>query len=112
MANKCVLFEADKARNLKFNFAALIMLEEDFGLKVADLSTGEIGFKDMRNFLYCGLKHEDETLTIEQVNDILDVVMEEKGMEYIGEKLGEALTKAFGQPKQETHPAVKKSGKR
>lgn len=95
MSNKIVTIEADKARNLKFTYNALITLQEDFGLEVDKIGDG-MTFKDIRSFYYCGLKHEDKELTEEKVGDLLDDMIEKFGMEYVGTKLAEAVMKAFG----------------
>ena len=95
MSNRIVQIEADKVRNLKFNYNALIMLQEEFGIDVDQLSE-KMSLKDIRAFYYCGLKHEEPDLTVEKTGDILDAIIETKGMEYIGNKLAEAVMKAFG----------------
>ncbi len=93
--NKSVKLEADKARNIKFNYNALIKLEEDFGIDINKMDK-EMKLSDVRKLLYCGLLHEDESLTLEQVGDIIDEIMDKHGMEYVGAKIAEAFQKAFG----------------
>ena len=43
-----------------------------------------------------GLKHEDKELTEEKTGEILDILFEEHGIEYVAELLGDAISKAFG----------------
>jgi len=96
--NKAVKIDADKERNLKFNYNALIMLEEEFGIDVNDMERN-MKLSDVRKLIYCGLLHEESDLTLEQVGDIIDEMLEKHGMEYVGQKIGEAFSKAFGTPK-------------
>lgn len=105
--SKMVAINADKARNLKFNYNALCMLEEDFNIDVSALDEN-IKLGDLRKLMYCGLVHEDSTLTLERTGEIMDAVMDEEGMEYLGTKIGEAITKAFGTPKSPVKGAKKK----
>jgi hypothetical protein len=93
--SRSVQIDADKVRNLKFNYNALIMLEEDFNLDITKLGT-QFKLSDFRTILYCGFKHEDPDLTLEQVGDIIDIILEKHGMEYLAQKIGEAFEKAFG----------------
>lgn len=66
----------DKARNLRYSWNALAMLEEGLGRPtssvVEELNNRTLAFKTLRYVLYCGLKHEDESLTLEQVGDMVD----------------------------------------
>ena len=49
--------------------------------------------------VYAGLYHEDKTLTVEKVGDLID---EYSNLKEVAEKIGEALTLAFGEPNKDT----------
>jgi hypothetical protein len=93
---KVVTFEADKKRHLKYGMNALIQLEKELGKPLASIGAGEVKLEDLRTMLYIGLKWEDKELTYEQVGDVMDEAIENHGMEYLSQKLGEALQGAFG----------------
>jgi hypothetical protein len=93
---KIVAFEADKMRNLKYGMNAMIQLEKKLGKSLSSLANEEFKLEDLRAMLYIGLKWEDKELTEESVGDIMDEAIEKHGMQYLSEKLGEALQGAFG----------------
>lgn len=93
---KVVTIKADKARNLKYGINGMIELEKELGKPLTALSTDAFSLSDLRTMLYVGLKWEDKELTHETVGEIMDIVIEDEGMEYLSEKLGEAITGAFG----------------
>ena len=57
------------------------------------LDLNKLGIKDLLAIVYGGLYHEDKTLTIQKVGDLID---EYSNLNEVAEKLGEALTAAFG----------------
>lgn len=87
---KSVVIELDKIRNLRLGVNARCMAQEILGKPLSDLTKGA-GENEIRVLLYCGLIWEDPTLTIEQLGDIMDDVLEERDYEYIGNKIGEAV---------------------
>ena len=108
---KSVLIELDKARNLRFGINALCQLEDMIGKPVTDLQDGA-GITEIRAMLYCGLAWEDPDLTVDEVGEIMDDAMSDKGIDYISKKLTESITLSIGNKKKETktvtHPAIKK----
>lgn len=93
---KTVLLEAsDKARNLKLSANAVCELEEKHGLKFDELQNGG-GFREMRLILYALLKWENKNITLEEAGEIMDKVVEEKGFQYLGDKIAEAVNAYFG----------------
>ena len=89
----------DKARNIVLGFKAM----QEFK-NITGKSLTKINFEDenleveeiVPVIYYAGLKHEDKELTEEKTGEILDILFEEHGMEYVAEILGEAIAKAFG----------------
>lgn len=70
---KPVPITLDKERHLLLNLNAYCIAEDITGVnyirKAAALS--ELNFRDLRALLYAGLKHEDPTLTLEKVGEIV-----------------------------------------
>ena len=63
------------------------------------LDLEKLGIKELLAIVYAGLYHEDKNLTVSKVGDLID---DYSDLNEIAEKLGEALTEAFGKPKTET----------
>ena len=84
---------------LRFSINAMIEYKhargEEITSALARMNDG-VDFEFIRYMFYLGLKHEDKELTEEKTGEILDILFEEHGMEYVAEILGEAIAKAFG----------------
>jgi hypothetical protein len=90
---KSVMIQLDKIRNLRYGMNALVTIEELTGKSITKIDLSDISMKDLRTILFAGLYHEDKELTPEKVGDLLD---EYGNLSEIAEKLGEALSLAFG----------------
>jgi len=88
-----VTIELDKPRTLRYGMNALIKIEELTGKNLAKLDLDNISIKDLRTIVYAGLFHEDKDLTPEKCADLID---EYSSITTVAEKLGEAMTLAFG----------------
>lgn len=86
MKKKLVQITLDKERNLYFNLNSFRILEKEFGIQLDKLGEN-IGLETIQALLYVGLRHEDKTLTFEEVGDMVDF----GNMADVNEK----LTKAF-----------------
>ncbi|MEB1809026.1 MAG: hypothetical protein LPK26_17350 [Bacillaceae bacterium] len=87
---KSVAIELDKIRNLRLGVNARCKVEELTGKQISSFEGG-LSENDLRIFLYCGLKWEDEELTLEQVGELMDDVIIEQGHQYLGDKITEAI---------------------
>ncbi|WP_069649638.1 hypothetical protein [Caloranaerobacter ferrireducens] len=96
---KSVAIELDKVRNLRYGINALCQLEDMLGKPITKLQN-ETGIKEFRVILYCGLIWEDKTLTLEKIGDLMDEAITEKGIDYINDKVSEALELALGNNKK------------
>lgn len=96
---KSVAIELDKVRNLRYGINALCQMEDMLGKPITSLQEST-GIKEFRIMLYCGLVWEDKELTLEKVGDLMDEVIAEKGIDYINEKVSEALELALGNNKK------------
>ena len=98
---KSVTVELDKARNLRYGTNALCTIEELTGKPISALDLTNLSIRDLRNILFAGLSHEDETLTPEIVGGLID---DYSDLTTISNKLGEAFTLAFGNQKNKKTP--------
>lgn len=108
MAKKTVSIQLDKERNLRYGMNALIKVEELTGRPISKLDLDNITMKDLRTIVYAGLYHEDKDLNPEQVGEIID---EYADISYVAEKLGEALTAAFGGDDRKNSKAQSRTAK-
>ena len=106
---KSIPITLDKKRHVRFGYNQLCQLE-DVGIPIADL--GEImadsgrTFTNIRTLLWVGLLHEDPTLTLEAVGEMIDT----SKIGEIGEVINRAITTAFpaGDEKNAAGPKAKK----
>ena len=90
---KGITIQLDRPRTLRFGLNALAKIEDITGKPILSLDLNNVGVKDLLAIVYGGLYHEDKTLTIEKVGDLND---EYSDLTEVAEKLGEALSEAFG----------------
>ena len=93
---KGVTIVLDKPRTLRYGMNALAAIEDLSGKTLMSLDLNSVGIKALLIIVYAGLCHEDKSLSLEQVGDLLD---EYSNLSDIAEKVGAALTEAFGKPK-------------
>ncbi len=86
-----VLIELDRPRNIRLTTNALVKVEEVLSKPLSEIGVA-IGLKEIRALLWAGLLHEDKTLTLETVGDLID----EADFEYVSTKVGEAINLSLG----------------
>ncbi|MCI8944882.1 hypothetical protein [Pumilibacter intestinalis] len=99
-----ITINLDKPRTLRYGMNALAKIEDLTGKSILSLDLNKLGIKDLLAIVYGGLYHEDKTLTIQKVGDLID---EYSNLNEVAEKLGEALTAAFGGENTEQTPGEK-----
>lgn len=91
-----------KERHLRYDFNALIAIEETLGIPIDSLEsvlTGPMRKLSMiRGILWAGLVHEDKALTQEDVGALLDLSNMEKMATAIVAAVGDSLS-GDGEPK-------------
>lgn len=92
---KGITINLDKPRTLRYGMNALVKIEDITGKSILALDLNKVCIKDLLAIIYAGLYHEDKTLTPEKVGDLID---EYSNLTEVAEKIGEALTSAFGTP--------------
>jgi hypothetical protein len=83
----------DRPRTLRYGMNALVKIEELTGKNLTKLDLDNISVSDLRTIVYAGLFHEDKALTPELCGELID---EHSDIATVAEKLGEAMTLAFG----------------
>jgi hypothetical protein len=102
---KFTSIEMDKVRNLSYGINSLIELEKRMGKNLTSLSGDSFGLSDLRTILFVGLKHEDRELTEEKTGEIMDIAIENSGIEYLSKKLAEAMQSVFRGVKESPIPS-------
>ncbi|AOY76919.1 hypothetical protein [Clostridium formicaceticum] len=97
---KSIAIELDKIRNLRIGINAICQIEDFIGKSISSLQDGA-GVKELRLMLFCGLNWEDKELTLERTGELMDEAIENNGIEYISEKLGEAIKLALPDKKKQ-----------
>jgi len=96
MPRKLIEIDMDKKRYLQTGMNTMILLEKELGRPLSEMGEGSIKLADMRTMFYCMLRQQDKKLTHEKVGDIMDIAIDLHGMEYLSNKLSEAMSGAFG----------------
>lgn len=78
----------DRERTLRYDFNALIEIEEKVGISPDELMGRKLSMKEIRTLLWAGLVHEDTELTEVEVGAMID-------MENLGQVLDDLMV-AFG----------------
>ena len=87
------IYNLDKPRHIRFGFKAFSLIEKTLKTKIGAIDFDSLGIYDQAVMLWAGLHHEDTSLTVDDVMDLVDK------HSTIGEairKNGEALAEAFG----------------
>lgn len=85
----------DKPRTLLYDFNAFVELEDIYGdVKTALGGLSDLKVKTIRDMIWAGLIHEDESLTPKQVGKMLHVL----NLEEIATKITEALGISLPEP--------------
>jgi len=92
MPKPFVKIKLDRERHLRFTLKALLEVEEHFGVPYHSLNPQEWKLQDVLFLLWVGLKHEDESLTFDDVVRIAD---EAESLSYVFEKVAQAFQAAF-----------------
>ena len=96
--NDVVIIELDRPRELRFGHKALKTLGAMTGKDIdATMDMDNLDLEVLEKIMYCGLladaKRNNETLKLEDMEDLLDLV----SFKAITSKLQEAFTKSFGE---------------
>lgn len=114
-----LIINLDKPRKIKFSMNALIRARNDLEKETKkpcsiqdllsrfhSLNTEETTFEDLRFVAWCGLKHDDPTMTLEECGEIFDLPAFYQFGKAIAEMFDDAFPKEDELPKKK--PVVKK----
>ena len=90
MNNDTVSIELDKVRIIRYDRKALKKLEGYWNKKLSEFTFENLGVDDSVMLLHIGLQHEDETLTIEKTEELIDTFCPH--LAKITEKCAQAFT--------------------
>lgn len=96
----------DKSRTLRYTVRSLSRLEEEMDKPLVGMNFDEIRIKDITTILWAGLLHEDPTITVDEVMDILD--NHEIKLDYVAEKVGKAISDSFAENKNPKKAVVER----
>ncbi|RJE88626.1 hypothetical protein D3P07_11575 [Paenibacillus sp. 1011MAR3C5] len=106
--NDVVMIELDRPRELRYGHKAIKRLLAMTGKDIENLSTEDLDLEDLEKYLYCGLlsdaRDNNETLTLEQMEDLLD---QAPSFAELIEKMNHALESAFGEMVEGNEPVGK-----
>lgn len=87
-----VILELDRVRELRFGFKGLKIIEGMFGKPLLEIDLHKLKSDDIQKIIYAGLVSDDKELTLDEVEDIIDMI---NYMELI-KKMNLAIAKAYG----------------
>lgn len=89
-----VTLDLETPRTLRFGTNAMVEAQDLLGKPINQLGS-DLGLKELRVLVYAGLKWEFKAISLPKAGDIIDEVIDRHGMDYLGEKLQEAISLAF-----------------
>lgn len=90
--------ELDKVRNFRYGMKAISLVEKKMACNMSKIDFENLTMEDTSVLLWAGLVHEDKDLTPGKVMDLID---EYSNITEAAKIMGEALTVAFGDKKEE-----------
>lgn len=102
-APEVVGIDLDRRRTLRYTYAACIEAEERLGGESLQRTIAELGARRLAVYLWAGLRHEEEGLTVPRVAQLMD----KSGLGYprLWEKVLEGLRKSGILKTEETDAA-------
>lgn len=83
----------DKARNMRLGMKAISLVEKKLKKPIAKLDMDNLTMEDMATIIWAGLFHEDKSLNVDKVMDLID---EHSNIRDVMTAVGEAISQAFG----------------
>ncbi|WP_028977985.1 hypothetical protein [Sporolactobacillus terrae] len=88
---------------LRFSINAHCEAEGLLGFPITQLGEKTAGISTMRTLLYVGLKYGGRPVTMDQAGDIMERIIDEKGMEFFSTKISEAVQKSFNKQSNDNY---------
>lgn len=86
----------DKLRNLRYTTREVARTKQLYGIDVSNPKSTDIGTPELAVFLFAGLAWEDKELDLDKTYDLLDIALQEYGVEGTFEKVKKAQELSFG----------------
>lgn len=105
--------QLDKARNLRYSLKALSRIEDELGCSIAGIDFSNVSIKQVVTFIWAGLIHEDKSLSVDDVMDMLDD--DDISLDVLMVKVTEAMDaamKSMGTNGKKSQPTPRKKGKK
>lgn len=83
----------DKSRNMRLGMKAISLVEKKLKKPMTKLDMDNLTMEDMATIIWAGLFHEDKSLTVDKVMDLID---EHSNIRVVMQAVGEAISQAFG----------------
>lgn len=96
--------EIDKVRNLRYGMKALSLIEKKFKKNLSAIDFESLTIEETMTIVWAGLVHEDSSLTVEKLIDLIDV--NNVRIDSIIKAMSEAINDAFGQPEKTENPTI------
>lgn len=90
--NDVVIIELDRPRQLRYGHKALKMLSKLTGKPISNMDIEHFGVEDIEKIMFVGLKADDPSLELKDMENLLDTAQ----YGYIVKTMGEAINAAFG----------------
>lgn len=99
MGKPSVILDLDRPRRIRFSMNNMCLVEDRLGIPISRLDFNNIGFTELRTLVYCTLEDKHDVKNEEFVGDLIDEYAPD--IQYVGQKIQEAVELAFGSKKQE-----------
>jgi hypothetical protein len=96
-----VEIELDKTRHLKIDFRAARLIEKELKRPLSKLDGDNVGITEMIVIFWASLAHEMKQGTTWTVETAEDLMLEAESMQYVMNKIGDAIQLFFGESKPE-----------
>ena len=94
---KTVIKTNQNAYFLRYSINAHCEAEELLGFPITQLDENTAGISVFRTLMFVGLKHGGQQITLEQAGDIMEEVINDRGMEYLSEQISKAINAGLSQ---------------
>lgn len=95
--NKTILKTNQHAYFLKFSINAHCEAEELLGFPITQIDENSAGIGTFRTLLFVGLKYGGNPVAMDQAGEVFEEIIQDKGMEYFSNQIGEAINKSLNQ---------------
>lgn len=85
--------ELDKTRNLRYGMKAISIVEKKLKTNISKLDMDNLTMEEIATVIWAGLVHEDKSITVDKVMNLID---DHSNIKNALEIMGKAFSEAFG----------------